>query len=318
MKSRNYLRIGLVLALILSVMVGCHGGLANVQGRETTSPETDENQGDEKETESMKEVKKETLKVMTYNVLLNPEKEGRPVNFGEEMAATVREQDPDVFGTQENTQLIHEVSFAGLTEYVCFRGEELSSNPAYRGNYVYWKKEKFMAVETGHQFMSETPDVKSKFEGSKEYRGFTYVFLESRATGNRFLFIALHADYRAEESVRVKQLRVLTSFLQSEKWADIPAVVVGDFNSTAKQNSIITFLAENPGIVMTSKAAKTKGDTNGTLIVGGFTTRQDYIFDYIFVTKNRIETEYYSVILNEKEGKYPSDHLPVVAHLTLR
>ena len=317
MKSGSNLKIGLVLVLLLSLLVGCHGSVASGQGREEPQ-KINENKEDEKEIESVKTEKKETLKVMTYNVLLNPEKEGRPVNFGEEMAATVREQDPDLFGTQENTQLIHEVSFAGLTEYACFRGEELSSDPAYRGNYAYWKKDKFKAIEKGHQFMSDTPDVKSKFEGSKEYRGFTYVFLESRETGNRFLFIALHADYRAEESVRVKQLRVLTAFLQSEKWADVPAVVVGDFNSTAQQDSISTFLAENPGIAMTSEAAKTKGDTAGTLIVGGFTTRQDYVFDYVFVTKDRIETEYYSVILNKKEGKYPSDHLPVVARLTLR
>lgn len=40
---------------------------------------------------------------MSYNVLFNFEKEGRDPSFTVDLAATIREQSPDIFGTQENT-----------------------------------------------------------------------------------------------------------------------------------------------------------------------------------------------------------------------
>ena len=39
--------------------------------------------------------------------------------------------------------------------------------------------------------------------------------------------------------------------------------------------------------------------------------------NYIFVTKDLISTKYYSAIDNVKNGKYPSDHLPVLAEIEI-
>ncbi len=259
---------------------------------------------------------KESFRIMTYNVLLDPEKAGRKPDFAIRMAETIRKQDPDVFGTQENTTFIHDESISKAEGYSCYKGAALTDSN-YRGNYVYWKTDKFTELEKGFRFMSDTPDVKSKYDGSKEYRGFTYVFLEAKETGTRFLFICLHADYRSDEETRVKQLKVVTAFLKAEKWKDVPAIIVGDFNSTSAQASITTFLADNPGIGMTSSIAERKSDTGGTLVGGGFTTRQNYVFDYIFVTKDRIGTSYYSVVENFTNGKAPSDHLPVIAEIEI-
>ena len=51
----------------------------------------------------MPNLKNNFLKVMSYNVLFNFEKEGRDPSFTVDLAATIREQSPDIFGTQENT-----------------------------------------------------------------------------------------------------------------------------------------------------------------------------------------------------------------------
>ena len=258
----------------------------------------------------------ETLKIMTYNVLLNFEKEGRSPDFTIDLEASIREMDPDVIGTQETTAEMHEKCLCRLTEYACYRGEAYTENNL-RGNYVYWKEDKFNALEMGHRYMSDTPTVRSKYERSREYRGFNYLLLESRETGNRFLFLNLHADYRADEETRVLQLKTVSAFLKDEKWKNIPAIIVGDFNSTAEQASISAFLADNANIGMTSEIAREKGDTGPTLVCGLFTKRDPYVFDYIFVTKDLINTKYYSVVDNIKNGKYPSDHLPVVAELEI-
>ena len=258
--------------------------------------------------------KTESLKVMTYNVLLFFDKEGRAPDFPVKLVESVREYAPDILGTQETTSELHEKCLSMLDEYTCFRGEAYTADNQ-RGNYIYWRADKFKALDMGHRYMTDTPTVRSKYEGSREYRGFNYLYLESLETGNRVLFINLHADYRANEETRVLQMKAVTAFLQEAEWKDIPAIVVGDFNSTSDQACIPSFLADNPNMGMTSEIAETKGDTGPTLVGGGFTTRLPYVFDYIFVTKELLHTKYYTVVDNLKDGKYPSDHLPVFAEL---
>lgn len=260
--------------------------------------------------------KRECFKIMSYNVLLEFEKNGRKPNFTVELEASIREQDPDVLGTQETTSRMHEECLSRLNEYSCFKGDFYTDHNE-RGNYIYWKTDKFTALEMGHRYMSETPTVRSKYENSREYRGFNYLFLESKETGARFLVLNLHADYRADDDTRALQLKVVNAFLKDEKWKSVPTIVVGDFNSTTEQTSISSFMADNPRIGMTSEIAEIKGDVGPTLVEWNFTKRIPYVFDYIFVTKDLVNTKYYSAIDNFKNGKYPSDHLPVVAEVEI-
>ena len=288
-------------------------------------------------------VRKDALKVMSYNVLQDFDKEGRADEgetdeekygrFISGLQNTIREQDPDVFGTQETTSKIHDEILSKVEGYTCYKGLA-HYDDTYLGNYVYYKTDKFKAVEKGHQFMSDTPNSRSKYSDSNAYRGFTYVLLESKETGNRFLFISVHTDYRgpvdkttgesnptgeAATAVRTKQLKVLTAFLKKTKWVDYPAVIVGDFNDTPGKDSITSFQEDNPRLGMTSKVAETKGDTGGTLVTTGFTRRDPYVFDYIFVSRDQISTLYYTVVNNidQTSGKAPSDHLPVLAEIVL-
>lgn len=266
-------------------------------------------------TQTTVNVKNDSLKIMSYNVLLDLKKEGRAPDFTVDLEASIREQDPDIIGTQETVFEMHEKCLSRLISYTCYRGELYTPDNG-RGNYIYYKTDKFNVLEAGHRYMSDTPMIRSKYERSREYRGFNYLFLESRETGNRFLFINLHADYRADEDTRVLQLKTITAFLK-ERWENVPAIIVGDFNSTAEQASISTFLADNPNIGMTSEIAETKGDIGPTLIGSEFTQKIPYVFDYIFVTKDLIHTKYYSVVDNIKNGKYPSDHLPVIVEIEI-
>ena len=114
--------------------------------------------------------KRDFLKVMSYNVLLDFKKEGRAPDFTVDLEASIREQNPDILGTQETVARMHEECLSRLNGYSCFKGEFYTEDNA-RGNYVYWKTDKFNALEMGHRYMSDTPTVRSKYEKSREYRG---------------------------------------------------------------------------------------------------------------------------------------------------
>ena len=254
----------------------------------------------------------QSLKVMTYNILYDMKKEGRPADCREQIVDTVLSESIDVLGTQETTADHHKYLEQNLTGYSFAVGadEELS-------NYIYWKTDKFNLIKKGYFYMSDTPAKKSKYDGSNSYRTFTYAILEFKESGEQFLFVSVHADYQAEDSVRAKQLAALTKLLPKINKDKLPIVILGDFNTTGKEVSIPSFLKDNPTIKNTAEIAQSTGNVCGTLVTGGFVTLPDYVFDYIFVTADTIATKYYSVIKNVKNGKYPSDHLPVVAELLI-
>lgn len=254
-----------------------------------------------------------SLNVMTYNILFDMNKEGRESNCRLRMVTTILENDVDVLGTQEDGTEHSKYFIENLKTYDLYKGD------IDEGNHIYWKKDRFTVKRKGYYFLSDTPERKSKYEGSNQYRTMTYVVLEENETGKQFLFINTHLDYRATEEVRVKQMDALTGLIQKVNKDDLPVIVLGDFNTTTtvSGSALLDFMGDNPNFGMTSKVAKVKGDTGPTLIEGNFTKRHPYIFDYIFVTTDTVYTRYYTVVNNIKNGKYPSDHLPVLAKVDI-
>lgn len=61
-----------------------------------------------------------------------------------------------------------------------------------------------------------------------------------------------------------------------------------------------------------------QGDVGGTLAEGGRTTRPQWIYDYI-LTNGNLSALSFTVIDNkiDEGGKYPSDHIPVLAKMIL-
>ena len=258
----------------------------------------------------------DALKVMSYNVLTDLGKEGRPADARERMIETILENGIDVLGTQEDGAENSEVFLAGMKDYSAYGGAAITGN----GNYIYWKTDKFNLIKKGYYFLSDTPTVKSKYEDSTSYRTMAYVILEFKDTGRQFLFVCTHLDYRASEATRIKQINVLASLIKKVNANGLPVVLLGDFNTLwSKSNGAINaFTLGNPEMVMTWKVAEAKGDTGETLVSQeDFVTRYLGAYDYIFVGAERIYTKYYTVVANIKDGKYPSDHLPIVAELEL-
>lgn len=256
-------------------------------------------------------ITKTSLKVMSYNILGNMVIEGRPADARQSMAETVLLNDMDVFGTQEDNPDTFMLDY--LENYSCYKGVD-------DGNHVYWKTDKFNVIKKGYYYLSDTPAIKSKYSDSTQYRTLTYVILEVKETGKQFVFVNVQADQKSE-SVRTKQLEVVGAQLKKLNNDNLPVVFLGDFSTTttASGSAILDFLADNPNFDNTSKIAATKKDSSGTVIQDNdFTVRdKKTVVDYIFVTTDNVYTSYYTVVDNVKDGKYPSDHLPVFVKVDL-
>ncbi len=270
---------------------------------------------------------KDSLRVMTYNVfhdMYYDDAKTLPRDITA-LAKFIKSQDVDVFGTQE-TRPEHEVQILKeMPNYRCYEGIKLKGSDDY--NMIFWNADKYKKVSSGFQYLTSTPYVESKIPESNSFRGFSYVVLESLATHKQFMFVNVHLTYRNaqgdvnDDNARFKQVQYLNKFLEGSRCEGMPVILVGDFNSIPSSQTI-TSVERLERFGSTLKLAKNKDDVGGTLSgVSGFTERDKdkYIFDHIFVTSDRIATDYYSVIDADckQNGRYLSDHLPIVADITI-
>ena len=262
---------------------------------------------------------KDSLTVMSYNVLYDIE--GRDVTA---LANFIKEQNADVFGTQETKRVHKDAILAAMPNYDCYEGVVLKGGYELQ-NMIFWNADKYKAVSKGFQYLTDTPFVASKIEESNSYRGFTYVVLESLATQKQFLFVDVHLTYRDSDGeaggekvkqARLKQAQYLVKFLEEKKYETMPIILVGDFNSVPNSEAL-NAVDSSKRIDRTAIIANTKGDLGGTTTRNVRSIRDTYVFDHIFVTSDRISTEYYTAINYKENGKFPSDHLPVLAKIVI-
>ena len=165
------------------------------------------------------DIKTDSIKVMSYNILGDMDKPERPTDAREQMVQTILQNDVDVFGTQEDNPENNKVFMELLGNYSCYVGVGEKDN----GNHIYWKTDKFNLIKKGYYYLSDTPGSKTKYDDSTQYRTLSYVILEIKETGKRFVFVDTHLDYRASEQTRIKQITVLASLIEKiNKETDLP------------------------------------------------------------------------------------------------
>ncbi len=242
-----------------------------------------------------------SVNVMTYNVLSDMGN-GRGSDARARMVETILENNVDVLGTQEDSADNSEYFLENLENYDVYKGE------LDDGNYIYWRKDKFNVVKKSYLFLSDTPVTPSKFSGASANTTMSYVILEDKTTAKQFLLVNVQADEKANDKVRTQQMKVVAEQVEKINKNDLPVIVLGDLNTAATD-----ILSQNKSFALSSKVAKSKGDSKGTL-VNSFTERDaTSVHDCIIVNTDSVCTDYYTVVNNIKDGKYPSDHLPVLA-----
>lgn len=267
----------------------------------------------------------DSIKVMSYNVLYDEYYDDKLPRDIKKLAEFIASEAPDVFGTQETQNFHRKAITEAMPNYDYYAGVALKGG-ANMQNIIYWNADKFKMVDYGFQYLTSTPYVESKIPESNSYRGLSYVILESLETHKQFLFVNTHLTYRNaqeqtnDDTPRYKQAEFLKKFLESDKFSTMPIILVGDFNSVVDSNTI-SLLEDVKRLDRAAKVADVKGDVWGTCTGSNDTERQKYVFDHIFVTSDRISTAYYTTLDEETKnpdtGRYLSDHLPVIANITI-
>lgn len=145
------------------------------------------------------------LVVMTMNMRYdNPEDGENNWRFRRErIAAMLREQAPDVFGTQELLANQYDDLGALLPDYRSVGVGREDGDRAGEFNAVFFRADAFELLDSGTFWLSEEPER----PGSKGWDGAcerlaTWVVLRRGGDGREFLFINTHLDHVGEQARR--------------------------------------------------------------------------------------------------------------------
>ena len=257
----------------------------------------------------------ETLRVMTFNVRYPAKTDGPNVweNRRDLLVDTIREKEPDLFGTQELFYEQGQYIAAKLPQYTWF-GISRRGNQEDEHMGVFYKPAKLRLVESGNFWLSESPEVPGSMSWNVSLpRMVTWGLFEIRPGVRRFYLHNTHFPHRREdEQARLNCARLIAERLRKLPQRT-PVILTGDFNAPAGGEVYKVF----EGLLEDSwaTAAKRSGPEYTLSGFKGVTTgpRIDWI-----LYRGRLKALEAETVTRNDNGRYPSDHYPVFAVLELR
>lgn len=184
---------------------------------------------------------------------------------------------------------------------------------------IFFRRSRFNLLEKSTIWLSPTPDV----PGSKGWdaslpRIASYVKLEDKQTAQTFFVINTHFDHRGEQA-RMESAAILVRSLH-ERFPESPVILTGDLNTGAKSPPYMTLVAagaqgERSFLDAYDHAEQKPIGPDSTwngfnAIVPG--QRIDFV-----MTTVTLKTLRFQILDDQRDGRFPSDHLPVVTTLEL-
>ena len=259
----------------------------------------------------------ESLKVMTYNLRYastnkpNAWPDRRPI-----MKQCLQEADPDVIGTQEG--VYHQLKDLER-ELPQYRWIGTGRDGGSRGEFmaIFYKHDRLEPMEYDHFWLSDTPEViGSTTWGHSNRRMVTWVRFKDQKSNSEFYLVNTHFDHQVQLA-REKAADLLLTRVKKLK-AELPLIVMGDFNAKAGVNKAYATLTAEDWLTDTWNTAKEKRGE----IVATFNNFQraipgDNRIDWI-LTRNIEPPAWIQIVTCAKEGQYPSDHFPVITELQVK
>lgn len=255
----------------------------------------------------------EPLAVMTFNIRYGTANDGE--NRWEarrgQMFDLLKAQAPDVIGLQEALHFQIDEILAAVPGYRMVGVGR--SDGGQSGEYaaILYRESRLSVRRTNTFWLSDTPDVvKSNTWGAALERICTWALFDDKL-GTPFYLYNLHLDH-VSQPAREKSVGLLLDRITARE-PSLPVVVTGDFN-TGESNPVTKAMLGRFRDTFRVLYPDEKDVGTGNQFKLGMTTGDK--IDYIFVEPG---TDVLSaeILRSAVEGRYPSDHFPVVAKIRL-
>lgn len=219
---------------------------------------------------------------------------------------------PDIIATQEGR--FHQLQDLNslLEDY-----DLVDQHRAWIGERMYptffVKKKKFELMKSEDIWLSETPDIAgSKSFGSAFPRLMTWMKLQPIGSENDLWFVNTHLDHMKEET-RLGQVRVLTGEVKKFWKKEDSLFIMGDFNESPDGN-VRKHLEKEFPLQDAWRNFHSKEETSHHAFLGEEPNGNR--IDWIMADK-RARVLSAGMDKSNRGGKYPTDHFPVIAKISL-
>jgi endonuclease/exonuclease/phosphatase family metal-dependent hydrolase len=256
---------------------------------------------------------------MTYNVRYQHPDDDRHRWEGrkERVATTIRFHRPDIVGLQEGfpTQLADLRDLLPAFEWLD-AGRPDGTVP---GEYtpIGFRTERFSVEDDGSFYLSETPDDPGRGWDAALPRLARYARFRDVETETTFVHCNTHFDHRGE-TARSRSADLILDRLAAIQ-PDGPVVLSGDLNCRPGSDPYRRLTGEEDGPTLSDAA-----DVADTPVHGPTTSMTDFsnlipakMIDHVLVSAGIAVRQHGRCSDTYDDGRYPSDHLPVVADLVL-
>jgi endonuclease/exonuclease/phosphatase family metal-dependent hydrolase len=279
----------------------------------------------------LSEARSSEIRVMSFNILQDTGSpsgsanawiyNGGP-NRRERAVQVMVDAAPDILGFQEaeENQVAELTSTNALSAYgfYGFGRDDAAGNGLHEG--IFYLTNRFARTDEGVFWLSQTPDTPgSQYPGAAQVRIAVWAALTDRQTGRAYFVMSTHFDYQSsaarEYSAGLIRERIGTMA------SNMPVIVTGDFNLYPYEDSYgILTNQVTPGWVVLHDSLRAMVPTEGPdeLTRHSFTgnTAGDRV-DYIFFSPEFTATQAGIDRTSYDGGRYPSDHYPVTATLSI-
>lgn len=253
------------------------------------------------------------ITIGTYNLRLDKESDigNLWINRAPVIANLIRFHGFDILGTQEGLKNQLDDLSASLPEFDRYgipRGD-LGGHSA-----IFFKKEKYKLLKGGDFWLSETPEKPSIGWDACSFRLLTWVHLKDIKTGKTFYFFNTHLDSRGEVA-RQNSAKLILQKIHNITRGE-PVIFTGDLNGSMKSEPYL-IVKKSGFLIDTFNIVKDRYINNGSTNAFGKSVNSRSIIDHVFVSKDFTASRW-GILTDTYQGKYPSDHFPILVDVMLK
>jgi len=256
------------------------------------------------------------MNVITYNIRYNTasDNENAWPRRRSDVIRVLKTHKADIFSVQEALydQIMDLKDGMKGFEYVGVGRDDGNVNGEFSA--IYYNSGRYTLLEDGTFWLSKTPKIPSKSWDAALNRVCTWARFRENETFHTFYVFNTHFDHEGSFARKKSAELILQKITEIVDRKD-PVLLCGDFNLTQDEKPLVIIRQKLKDSRQVSNNAP-KGPV-GTFNGFDFHSTLENRIDYIFVNK-LVDVINYSVLTDSREGRYPSDHLPVLIQVELK
>ena len=252
-------------------------------------------------------------RIMSFNIRCD-DVNGVPMKQRTDIAIRqIKEVMPDSLGVQEATPEWMETLQKKLPEYGCVgvaRDNGKTRDRKGESCPVLYLRTKYILLDHGDFWLSDTPDEPSYGPGAACRRVCTWAKLKDIKTGAVYVHVNTHFDHVSEEA-RVLGGEIVNRYIE-EHFADVPVVFTADMNTRENGEAYAT---------MTQNLVNTRHTAADSVGYGTFhacspETHANHYIDFVLCSGD-IQALTYRTVTAGVDGRFVSDHFPIYADVVI-